>query len=132
MFEDEEENVVTDNSEVRNDHAAAEVSGASDVVVVDADETLHEHTAGANNVTTEVTSSSSVAANSDLDRTADDFVEGTITVADPEATKESVKVKKQSKGKKRKAADSVDSTDNEEGSVCTICFEDWSNSGDHR
>ena len=69
-----------------------------------------------------------VAEESDLNRTADDFVEGSIK----KVSSEEKKTKKSSKGKKRKAAESIDSTDNEEGSVCTICFEDWSNSGDHR
>ena len=69
-----------------------------------------------------------VAEESDLNRTADDFVEGTIK----KVSSDEKKTKKSSKGKKRKAAESIDSTDNEEGSVCTICFEDWSNSGDHR
>ena len=70
-----------------------------------------------------------LADESDLNRTADDFVEGTVKKASSDEKK---KVKKSSKGKKRKAAESIDSADSEEGSVCTICFEDWSNSGDHR
>jgi len=46
--------------------------------------------------------------------------------------RDAIKVKKKSKGKKRKAAEALDEDTNEEGSNCTICFESWSNSGDHR
>jgi len=37
----------------------------------------------------------------------------------------------ESKTKKRKAAESVDA-DDDDGSVCTICLDSWSNSGEHR
>jgi len=46
--------------------------------------------------------------------------------------KESAKVKKKSKSKKRKADEALDDEGNDEGSCCTICFESWSNSGEHR
>eukprot|EP00088_Acartia_fossae_P063041 TRINITY_DN7661_c0_g1_i11.p1 TRINITY_DN7661_c0_g1~~TRINITY_DN7661_c0_g1_i11.p1 ORF type:complete len:783 (-),score=136.21 TRINITY_DN7661_c0_g1_i11:343-2664(-) len=39
--------------------------------------------------------------------------------------------KKGNKAKKRKAVESVED-ENDEGSCCTICFEAWSNSGEHR
>jgi len=45
---------------------------------------------------------------------------------------DSTKAKKKTKAKKRKAAEALDEEQNEEGSNCTICFESWSNSGDHR
>ena len=45
---------------------------------------------------------------------------------------DSTKAKKKTKGKKRKAAEALDDEQNEKGSNCTICFENWSNSGDHR
>ena len=110
---------VSDNSEVISD----------DVVVIDNTETLNEHPSSStsNNVISEVRSDNAVR---DLNTTVDDFVEGTISAVTTSGEKE--KVKKSSKGKKRKAAESIESTDTEEGSVCTICFEDWSNSGDHR
>jgi len=47
--------------------------------------------------------------------------------ADPKLPKK----EKKGKGKKRKAIESVEE-DNDEGSCCTICFEPWSNSGEHR
>jgi len=49
----------------------------------------------------------------------------------PAVNPEKEKTKK-SKTKKRKAADSVDEDDDDDGSCCTICFESWSNSGEHR
>ena len=67
---------------------------------------------------------------SELDQSNDDFVEE--TVAKSAASKTDEKPVKKSKSKKRKVVESVESADSEEGSVCTICFEDWSNSGDHR
>ena len=111
---------VSDNSEVISD----------DVVVIDNTETLNEHPSSStsNNVISEVRSDNNAVR--DLNTTVDDFVEGTISAVTTSGEKE--KVKKSSKGKKRKAAESIESTDTEEGSVCTICFEDWSNSGDHR
>eukprot|EP00092_Neocalanus_flemingeri_P015682 GFUD01016976.1.p1 GENE.GFUD01016976.1~~GFUD01016976.1.p1 ORF type:complete len:694 (+),score=255.48 GFUD01016976.1:36-2117(+) len=68
-----------------------------------------------------------------LDASALDFQEGPATApSNPlKVGKVVAKVKKNTKGKKRKAADSVDD-ESEEGSCCTICFESWSNSGDHR
>ena len=111
---------VSDNSEVISD----------DVVVIDNTETLNEHPSSStsNNVISEVRSDNNAVR--DLNTSVDDFVEGTISAVTTSGEKE--KVKKSSKGKKRKAAESIESTDTEEGSVCTICFEDWSNSGDHR
>ena len=76
----------------------------------------------------------SARVENDLNTTTEDFVPGSITpkeVGVSSSGKQKLK-KKTSKGKKRKAAESVESADTEEGSVCTICFEDWSNSGDHR
>ena len=67
---------------------------------------------------------------SELDQSSDDFVEETVIKG--AASKVEEKPVKKSKSKKRKAVESVESADSEEGSVCTICFEDWSNSGDHR
>ena len=68
-----------------------------------------------------------------LDASALDFEDGPATSAlDQEKVGNVVpKVKKKTKGKKRKAAESVDE-ENDEGSCCTICFESWSNSGEHR
>merc|ERR1719418_487927 len=76
----------------------------------------------------------SESVENDLNTTTEDFVPGSIApknVGVSSSGKQKLK-KKTSKGKKRKAAESVESADTEEGSVCTICFEDWSNSGDHR
>jgi len=69
-----------------------------------------------------------------LDASALDFEEGPATTSSNPANKIDkvvTKVKKKTKGKKRKAAESVDE-ESEEGSCCTICFESWSNSGEHR
>ena len=71
-----------------------------------------------------------VESTNDLNTTSDDFVEERVIKESRTSPKETTK--KKTKGKKRKAAESIESTDSEEGSVCTICFEDWSNSGDHR
>lgn len=49
----------------------------------------------------------------------------------PAVNPEKEKTKKP-KTKKRKAAESVDEDDDDDGSCCTICFESWSNSGEHR
>ena len=74
--------------------------------------------------------SDNVESTNDLNTTSDDFVEERVIKESRTSPKETTK--KKTKGKKRKAAESIESTDSEEGSVCTICFEDWSNSGDHR
>ena len=74
--------------------------------------------------------SDNVESTNDLNTTSDDFVEERVNKESRTSPKETTK--KKTKGKKRKAAESIESTDSEEGSVCTICFEDWSNSGDHR
>ena len=74
--------------------------------------------------------SDNVVSTNDLNTTSDDFVEERVIKEAKTSPKETTK--KKTKGKKRKAAESIESTDSEEGSVCTICFEDWSNSGDHR
>ena len=74
--------------------------------------------------------SDNVVSTNDLNTTSDDFVEERVNKESRTSPKETTK--KKTKGKKRKAAESIESTDSEEGSVCTICFEDWSNSGDHR
>merc|ERR1712096_73730 len=69
-----------------------------------------------------------------LDASALDFEEGPATAPSNSVNKVDkvvTKVKKKTKGKKRKAAESVDE-ESEEGSCCTICFESWSNSGEHR
>ena len=82
----------------------------------------------------EVLRTDSTGRQPDLDHSLDDFVEGSFskkpTTAQAAATL--VEENPKPKAKKRKAAESVDSEDSEEGSVCTICFEDWSNTGDHR
>ena len=114
---------------------SAEVTGDSDdVVVIDNTETLNEHPSSSTTNANNDTGVRSVNVAGDPNTTIDDFVEGTISVSTTSAkvSGEKDKVKKNSKGKKRKAAESIESTDTEEGSVCTICFEDWSNSGDHR
>ena len=74
--------------------------------------------------------SDNAESTNDLNTTSDDFVEERVIKESRTSPKETTK--KKTKGKKRKAAESIESTDSEEGSVCTICFEDWSNSGDHR
>ena len=71
----------------------------------------------------------------DVNTSAADFEEGPAAEVfnKEDAEKENDagnKVKKKSKGKKRKAAESVE--DDDEGSCCTICFEKWTNSGEHR
>jgi len=68
-----------------------------------------------------------------LDASALDFEDGPANAAPDQEKVDNVvpKVKKKTKGKKRKAAESVDE-ENDEGSCCTICFESWSNSGEHR
>jgi len=67
-----------------------------------------------------------------LDASAIDFQDGPATaVVNNLVESKNEKVKKKSKGKKRKASESIDA-DNDEGSCCTICFESWSNSGEHR
>jgi len=68
-----------------------------------------------------------------LDASALDFEDGPATAHIDQVKESNVvpKVKKKTKSKKRKAAESVDE-ENEEGSCCTICFESWSNSGEHR
>ena len=115
---------------------SAEVTGgdSDDVVVIDNTETLNEHPSSSTTNINNDTEVRSVNVAGDPNTTIDDFVEGTISVSTTSAkvSGEKDKVKKNSKGKKRKAAESIESTDTEEGSVCTICFEDWSNSGDHR
>ena len=68
----------------------------------------------------------------DLDHSLDDFVEGSFSKKPSTAPASKVEEKPKPKSKKRKAVESVESEDSEEGSVCTICFEDWSNSGEHR
>ena len=68
----------------------------------------------------------------DLNHSLDDFVEGSFSKRPAKASEDEEETKAKPKSKKRKAVESVDSEDSEEGSVCTICFEDWSNSGDHR
>ena len=119
------ENVNSVIVEVSEDNEANE-----DVLVIDNTETLNEHPSStSNNLNSDVVEVRSDNAVGNLDTTVDDFVEGTISVSNSVGKD---KVKKSSKGKKRKAAESIESTDTEEGSVCTICFEDWSNSGDHR
>ena len=121
------ENVNSIIVEVSEDNEANE---AEDVLVIDNTETLNEHPSStSNNLNSDVVEVRSDNAVGNLDTTVDDFVEGTISVSNSVGK---AKVKKSSKGKKRKAAESIESTDTEEGSVCTICFEDWSNSGDHR
>ena len=114
---------------------SAEVTGDSDdVVVIDNTETLNEHPSSSTTIVNNDTEERSANVAGDPNTTIDDFVEGTISVSTTSAkvSGEKDKVKNNSKGKKRKAAESIESTDTEEGSVCTICFEDWSNSGDHR
>jgi len=64
-----------------------------------------------------------------------DFEDGPATVPSISVVSkdmEASKIKKKSKSKKRKAAEALEEEPNEEGSNCTICFENWSNSGDHR
>ena len=84
----------------------------------------------------EVLRTDSTSRQPDLDHSLDDFVEESIpkkpAAAKATATAAAAEEKPKHKSKKRKAVESVDSEDSEEGSVCTICFEDWSNSGDHR
>ena len=129
MFDDDESEETEVVAAENHDDNPEEVSNAPDTVT--REETLNE--APSNNDHSdhnqEEVIESEAVEESDLNRTADDFVEGTIKKVSSDEKK---KTKKSSKGKKRKAAESIDSADNEEGSVCTICFEDWSNSGDHR
>lgn len=111
-----------------DDNPEDEVSNAPDTVNIA--ETLNEAPSNDDNSdNNHEVIEPELADESDHNRTADDFVEGTVKKASSDEKK---KTKKSSKGKKRKAAESIDSADSEEGSVCTICFEDWSNSGDHR
>ena len=67
---------------------------------------------------------------SELDQSNDDFVEDGSKKAYAASKSEEEKPVKKSKSKKRKAAESVE-TDSD-GGTCSICFEEWSNSGDHR
>ena len=138
MFEDDQESPATIVQAV----GASEIISETPIVIEDNSETLNEHPSTSNAVNNPIpalhvhdavvvtSTTSTVPSDNDLNTTAEDFVPGTITISEPKD--DTVKVKKQSKGKKRKAAESVESADNEEGSVCTICFEDWSNSGEHR
>jgi len=69
-----------------------------------------------------------------VDTSAADFVESSVAAVIDEKgkvkdTDAGAKVKKK-KGKKRKATESIE--DDDEGSCCTICFEKWTNSGEHR
>jgi len=129
MFDDDESEETEVVAAAHLNDNPEEVSNAPDTVNIA--ETLNE--APSNNDHSdhnqEEVIESEAVEESDLNTTADDFVEGTIKKVSSDEKK---KTKKSSKGKKRKAAESIDSADNEEGSVCTICFEDWSNSGDHR
>jgi len=71
----------------------------------------------------------------DANASALDFQDEPVTSSSAQitnTTSDSTKAKKKIKGKKRKAAEALDEDPNEEGSNCTICFENWSNSGDHR
>lgn len=68
---------------------------------------------------------------SELDQSNDDFVEDDSKKTNAASKFEEEKPVKKSKSKKRKAAESVESSDND-GGTCSICFEEWSNSGDHR
>ena len=113
-----------------NDNNQVEVS--EDVIIVESDtETLSENTR--DNVAVSEAADTNHVNDNDLNTTSDDFVEGTVTSSkSTKSYKPEGAVPKKTKSKKRKAAESLESTDSEEGSVCTICFEDWSNSGEHR
>ena len=125
--ENEETETVTVTVNDQEDNPDGVSNDSDRAIMADSTETIPSNNENIDYNQTEVIA----ALESDANTTADDFVSGNIKKVASDGKKKNKK-SSMSKGKKRKAAESIDSADNEEGSVCTICFEDWSNSGDHR
>ena len=125
--ENEETETVTVTVNDQEDNPDGVSNDSDRAIMADSTETIPSNNENIDYNQTEVIA----ALESDANTTADDFVSGNIKKVACDGKKKNKK-SSMSKGKKRKAAESIDSADNEEGSVCTICFEDWSNSGDHR